>query len=211
MNFALASIHPDWHPLLFLLPFFGALVLLVIAARYTLYRRPPGTLEDVAHFVRQVDMLELAALLDPLVPQTLRESLSDDAYRRELDTHIRLVREYLDRVNHNVRVIQNWVAGEYTHMAGKNPEEYNLHERLVVEALDRATELRMYAIAARIKLWVWGALRIDRWPESLLPRIPNLRVLRGVELLGSYRRLTEITQILARGHGPRQQELFETL
>lgn len=205
------NIASAWHASLFLFPFLAALALLALAARYTVYRRPPSTLDDVALFLRQVDMLELAALLDPLVPLTLRESLSDEAYRRELDTHIRLVREYLDRVNHNVRVIQNWVAGEYAHMGGKNPEEYSMHERLVVEALEKATELRIYAIAARIKLWLWGTLRIDRWPERLLPRIPNLRVLRGIELLGSYRRLTEITQILARGHGPRQQELFETL
>ena len=83
------------HTLLFVLPFLGALALLALAARYTVYRRPPSTLDDVAHFVRQVDVLELAALLDPLVPLTLKGSLSDEAYRRELDTHIRLVREYL--------------------------------------------------------------------------------------------------------------------
>jgi hypothetical protein len=199
------------HAWLFLLPFLGAIALLALAARFTVYRRPPSTLEDVALFVRQVDVLELAALLDPLVPLTLRESLSDEAYRRELDTHIRLVREYLDRVNHNVRVIQNWVAGEYTQMAGKDPKEYNLQERLVVEALQTATELRMYAIAAQVKLWVWGALRIDRWPAQLLPRIPNLRVLYGIELLANYRRLTEITRTLSRNRGPGSVELFEAL
>jgi hypothetical protein len=133
------NIASAFHASLFLLPFVGALALLALAARYTVYRRPPSTLDDVALFVRQVDVLELAALLDPLVPLTLRESLSDEAYRRELDTHIRLVREYLDRVNYNVRVIQNWVAGEHTQMAGKNPKDYNLHERLVVEALQSAT------------------------------------------------------------------------
>jgi len=199
------------HASLFFLPFFGALALLALAARYTVYRRPPSSLDDVALFVRQVDVLELAALLDPLVPLTLRESLSDEAYRRELDTHIRLVREYLDRVNHNVRVIQNWVAGEYAHMQGKNPEDYNPQERLVVEALQMATELRAYAIAARAKLWIWGALRIDRWPAQLLPRIPNLRVLHGVEVLPSYRRLTEITRALSRSRGPGHKELFEAL
>jgi len=199
------------HAAAFLLPFLGALILLALAARYTVYRRPPGSLDDVALFVRQVDVLELAALLDPLVPLALKESLSDAAYRRELDTHIRLVREYLDRVNHNVHVIQNWVAGEYTQMAGKDPEDYNAHERLVVEAMQMATELRMYAVAARCKLWIWGALRIDRWPEKLLPRIPNLRVLHGIELLANYRRLTEITRMLSRNRGPRHQELFDAL
>jgi hypothetical protein len=198
------------HASLFLLPFLGALGLLAVAARYV-YRRPPSTLDDVALFVRQVDVLELAALLDPLVPLTLRESLSDEAYRRELHTHIRLVREYLERVNHNVRVIQNWVAGEYAHMAGKDPKDYSLQEQLVVEALQMATELRMYAIAAHVKLWIWGALRIDRWPAQLLPRIPNLRVLHGIELLANYRRLTEITRALSRNRGPGHEELFEVL
>src|SRR5258708_545886 len=134
------------HTSLFLLPFLGALGLLAVAAR-SVYRRPPSTLEDVALFIRQVDVLELAALLDPLVPLTLRESLSDEAYRRELDTHIRLVREYLERVNHNVRVIQNWVAGEYAHIAGKDPKDYNPQERLVAEGLHVAVELRVYALA----------------------------------------------------------------
>jgi hypothetical protein len=206
MNFSSAL-----HALLFLLPFLGVLALLALAARYTVYRRPPSTLDDVALFVRRVDVLELAALLDPLVPLTLRESLSDEAYRRELDTHIRLVREYLDRVNHNVRVIQNWVSGEYAHMAGKDPKEYNLQEQLVVEALQMATELRLYAVGASVKLWIWGALRIDRWPAHLLPRIPNLRVLHGVELLANYRRLTEITRALSRSRGPGHEELFEAL
>ena len=200
------------HALTFILPFLCIFVLLALAARFTVYRRPPVTLDDVAVFVRQVDVLELAALLDPMVPLTLRESLSDQAYRRELDTHIRLVGEYLERVNHNVRVIQNWVAGEYAHMAGKDPKDFTLQERLVVEALQTATELRAYALAAHVKLWIWGALRIDRWPTQVLPRIPNLRVLRGVDLLANYRRLTEITRLLSKsGHGDSYETLSEVL
>jgi hypothetical protein len=146
-----------------------------------------------------------------MVPRRLRESLSDEAYRRELDTHIRLVREYLSRVNHNVRVIQNWVRGEYSQMAEKDPKDYSLDERLVVEALETATELRLYAVAAQTKLWIWGALRIDRWPAQLLPRVPNLRVLYGVNLLTKYRRLAEITRTLSRNHRHGYQELYEVL
>ena len=196
---------------LFLLPFLGAFGFLAFVARFTFYRRRPCSLEDVAVFVRQVDMLEFAALLDPMVPRRLRESLSDEAYRRELDTHIRLVREYLGRVNHTVRVIQNWVGGESSQMAGKDPKDYSLDEQMVVEALRTATELRLYAIAAQTKLWTWGALRIDRWPAQLLPRVPNLRVVNGVNVLTNYRRLTEITRNLSRDHRHGYQELCEVL
>jgi len=199
------------HALMFLLPFLCALLLLALAARYTVYRRPPSTLDDVAFFVRRLDVLELAALLDPAVPLALRKSLSDEAYRCELDKHIRLVREYLERVNHNVRIIQNWVAGEYAQMAGKNPENYTPRERLVAEALQTATQLRVYAVAAHCKLWIWGAMRVDRWPMQLLPRIPSLRVLQGVNLLTNYRRLTEITRALSQNHRPCHEGIFEEL
>jgi hypothetical protein len=59
---------------------------------------------------------------------------------------------------------------------------------------------------------MWGALRIDRWPMQVLPRIPNLRVLRGVDLLASYRRLTEITRLLSKsGHGDSYEALSHVL
>ncbi len=199
------------HVWLFLLPFLGALALLILAARFTVYRRPPGSLEDLAFLVRRVDVVELAALLDPQVPLKLRESLSEEAYRRELDTHIRLVREYLSRVNHNVQVIQNWVAGEYPHMKGKYPEDYSRNERLVLEALETATELRIYAVAAQCKLWVWRVLRVDLWPAQHLPQVPNLGMLFGINLLVNYRRLTEITRTLSRNNSHGHQLICEAL
>jgi hypothetical protein len=199
------------HALLFLLPFLGALAVLALAARFTVYRRPPCSLQDVAFFVRQVDVVELAALLDPQVPRKLRETLSDEAYRRELDVHIRVVSEYIIRVNHNVRVIQSWVAGEYSRMEGKDPKEYSSYDKLVVEALQTAMELRIYAVAAQVKLRVWGILRVDRWPTQILPSVPNLRTLSGVNLLVNYRRLTEITRTLSRNPRNGNLDLCEVL
>jgi hypothetical protein len=198
-------------PVAMFLPFLAVLVLLALAARFTVYRRPPSSLQDVAVFLRRVDVLELAALLDPQVPRQLRESLSDAEYRRELDIHIRMVREYLSRVNHNVRVIQNWVAGEYSKMEKKSPEEYSRHDELVVEALQAATELRMYAMAAQVRLWIWGALRIDLFPEQFLPKVPTLRILFGVDLLTNYRRLAEIMRTLSENYRHGHEEICEAL
>ena len=72
-------------------------------------------------------------------------------------------------------------------------------------------ERRTYALAAEAKLWIWGALRMDRWPTRLLPRVPNLRVLYGVDLLVNYRRLSEITRTLSRNHLHGYEELCELL
>jgi len=176
--------------------------LLAATLRLTVYRRPPDTLDDASLFVRRMDVLELAALLDPIVPQTLRKSLSDQAYRRELDLQIRLVREYLARVEHNCRVIYKWAEGEFTSIASKDPKNYSAQECLLVELLSVASGLRKHLIVAHLKLWTWGVLRMDRWPSRLLPRIPSLQVVHGVNLLANYRRITEITRLLSEnGYG----------
>jgi hypothetical protein len=201
-----------FHAVSFLVLIAITLVLLAFAARFAFRRRIPATLDHVAMFVRWLDVLELAALLDPKLPRTLRRDLSDQDYRRELEVHIRLVHEYLQRVDHNVRTIQNWVAGEYTGIAEKPAKDYTADDQLVVEAQRIAKKLRRYVLAASLKLWIWEAFRVDRWPVRFLPSIPNLRVLNGVNLVASYIRLSGITRSLALQHGGRQQEaIFEAL
>ena len=184
--------------LLYAVPLLGVFVvvaaLLALALKLTVYRRPPDKLADAAMFMRRMDVLELAALLDPMVPQMLQRSLSDEAYRRELDLQIRLVREYLDRVDHNCRVIYKWAEGEYVRIAAQKPEERAQQVHLLVEILSVAAKLRKHLLVAHLKLWVWSVLRMDRWPVRLLPRIPSLQVLNGVNLLANYRRLTEIAE-----------------
>jgi hypothetical protein len=183
-----------------LLPFVGALVLLAGAALAFFYPRPPDTLDHVAMFVRQLDALDLAALLDPSVSLALRKSLSGQAYRRELDVHIRLVREYFSRVNHNVHVLHDWILGEYAPMAGKDAGEYTARERLVVEALQTAKLLKRSMLAVNFTLWIWGVVRIDRWPVRFLPNISNLRVQYGVNVLVNYGRLANLTRALCLEH-----------
>ena len=200
-----------FHLFWFLAPFLGILALLAVAALVLTPRRPPDTLNDVAMFVRQMDVLELAALLDPIVPQTLRKSLSDKDYRSVLVLQIRLVREYLNRVNHNRCVLHKWVAGEYAKIARKDIKNLTAREHLVVEALYIAVKLRRHLLVAKFKLWIWGVLRMDRWPEQLLPRIPNLRVLYGVNMLANYRRLTEIIHILSQVNPGHTNEMLHEI
>jgi hypothetical protein len=186
-----------FHFFWFLAPFLGILAFLAAAALLLTPRRRPDTLNDVAMFVREIDVLELAALLEPIVPQTLRKSLSDKDYRPVLNLQIRLVREYLSRVNHNRRIIHKWVAGEYAKIARKEIKNFTAREHLVVEAQYIAVKLRRHLLVAKFKLWMWEVLRMDLWPEQMLPRVPNLRVLYGVNMLANYRRLIEIMHMLS--------------
>ena len=63
--------------------------------------------------------------------------------------------------------------------------------------LQVAIELRIYSLAADIKLWFWTT----RWPRRLLPRLADLRVQGGVNVLAKYRRLTEVAGILSLDYG----------
>jgi len=200
------------HAAAFLLLFLLALTLLFAAAHFIFRRKFTDSLDHVAMFVRPLDVLDLAALLDPMVPRTLRKSLSDRGYRDALELHIRLVREHLQRVDHNVRIIQNWVIAEYAGIAGRSVETYTARDHLVVEAQEIAKKLRRCMLAASLKLWIWDVLCVDIWPLRFLPSIPNLRVIYGMNLLASYRRLADITRSLSLEHGgSHQSAIFDAL
>src|SRR5713101_5789964 len=96
--------------LTFLLPFLCALVLLALVARSIVYPVHPHDIDHVILFVRKLDVSDLEVLLDAGEEWTLRGSLSPGAFRATQEDRIRLVREYLRRVAHNVEMIQLWVA-----------------------------------------------------------------------------------------------------
>src|SRR5207253_3018896 len=144
---------------------------------------------------------DLEVLLDTGKEWTLRQSLSLEAFRVAQEDRIRLVREYLRRVAYNVEVIQIWVGGEYELIKDKDRDGYTETDFLVIEALQVAIELRIYSLAADIKLWFWTTLRMYRWPKLLLPRLADLRVQGGVNVLATYRRLTEVAGILSLDYG----------
>ena len=68
---------------------------------------------------------------------------------------------------------------------------------MVLEALQLAIDLRIYSLVARVKVWSWTVFRMYRWPALLLPRVTDLRVQYGVNVLAKYRRLTEIAAALS--------------
>jgi len=185
----------------FLLPFLCVLVFLAVVARTTFFRARPHRIDHVILFVRKLDVSDLELLLDAGEEWALRQSLTREAFRSAQEDRIRLVREYLHRVAHNVQVIQLWVAGEYELIKDKDRDAYTEKDSLVLEALQVAIDLRLYSLAACIKVWLWMVLRMYRWPSMLLPRVTDLRVQCGVNVLAKYRRLAELAGILSLSHG----------
>jgi len=187
--------------LAFLLPFLVALVFLAVVARTTVFRPRPHKIDHVILFVRKLDVSDFELLLDAGQEWTLRQSLSNETFRTTQEDRIRLIREYLRRVAHNVEAIHLWIAGEYELIKDKDRNSYSERDALVLEALQLAIDLRVYSLVACVKVWFWTVLRMYRWPALLLPRVTNLRVQRGVNVLAKYRRLTEIAAALSLLHG----------
>ena len=140
--------------LAFLFPFLCALVLLALVARRIVYPVHHHDIDHVIFLIRKLEVSDLEALLDVGEEWTLRRSLSPEAYRAAQEDRIRLVREYLRRVAHNVKIIQLWVAGEYELIKDKNRDSYTEKDSLVAEALQVAIELRVYMLGAGTKTLV---------------------------------------------------------
>jgi hypothetical protein len=181
----------------FLLPFVVALVFLAVIARTTVFRPRPHKIDHVILFVRKLDVSDFELLLDAGQEWTLRQSLSNETFRTTQEDRIRLIREYLRRVAHNVEAIHVWIAGEYELIKDKDRNSYSEKDALVLEALQLAIDLRLYSLVARVKVWSWTVFRMHRWPALLFPGVTDLRVQCGVNVLAKYRRLTEIAAALS--------------
>ena len=125
-------------------------------------------------------MSDFEVLLDTGQEWTLRQSLSNKTFRTTQEDRIRLIREYLRRVAHNVEAIHLWIAGEYELIKDKDRSSYSEKDALVLEALQLAIDPRVYSLVACAKVWFWTVFRMHRWPALLFPTVTDLRVQCGV-------------------------------
>jgi hypothetical protein len=167
----------------------------------TIYKPRAHDIDNVILLARKVDPTDLETLFDPGAEWSLRRSLTIGAFRTAQEDRIRLVREYLRRVVHNTNLIHLWVMREERMLAGKDPKEYTQRDSLIVEAFDLATEIRLYWFGAGFRLWLWMVLRVYRWPSKVIPRVSDLRVQCGVDVIEKYRRLIGLAVVLGAWYG----------
>jgi hypothetical protein len=174
---------------------------LAIFALAAIYKPRAHDIDNVILLARKVDPADLETLFDAGAEWKLRQSLTLRAFREAQEGRIRLVREYLRRVVHNTNLIHLWVMREERLLAGKNPEGYNDRDKLIVQAFDLATEIRLYWFGAGLRIWLWVVLRAYRWPRVLIPRVSDLRVQCGVDVIEKYRRLIGLAAVLGAWYG----------
>ncbi len=195
-----------------LLPILFGVAFLAVAAWTTVYGPRGHDVDNVILLARKFDPSDLEMLLDAGAEWGLRRSLTTQAFRTAQEDRIRLAREYLQRVGHNTEMIQLWVTQENRLLQGKPREEYSERDLLVVEAVRLALELRLYSLAASLRISLWMVLRVYRWPRLLLPRVTDLRVQCGVDVIEKYRRLTELAVALSARYGTNYHDrLLEAL
>jgi hypothetical protein len=195
-----------------LLPLVLGVVLLALIALTIVYSPRPHDIDNVILSARKLDISDLEVLLDASSEWSLRRSLTKWALREVQEDRMRLAREYLRRVAFNANLIHLWILQEHEHIEAKDREEYTERDLLVVEALQLAMDLRLYSIAVSLKLWVWIALKAYRWPVSLLPRMTDLRIQCGINVLQKYRRLTQLAVLLSGRYGKTYRDrLLEAL
>jgi len=194
------------------LPVLLGAVFLVLTALTTVYRRRPHDIDNVILGARKLDLADLETLLDASSEWNLRRSLSQWALQRAQEDRMRLAREYLRRVAFNAELIQLWILQEHKRIEDKKREEYTEIDRLIVEALELTTNLRLYSVVVSLRLCVWMILKAYGWPVRFLPSMTDLRVRCGVNVLQEYRRLTEIALLVSSTYGKTYRDrLFEAL
>jgi hypothetical protein len=185
----------------FLLPAIVGLVCLGLFAWAIVYRPRPHGIDNVILSARKLDVSDLEVLLDAASEWNLRRTSTQSTLRELQEDRMRLAREYLKRVAFNSNLIQLWVLREHQRIQEKKREDYTESDLLIVEALQLATELRFYSMAASLRMWFWMGLKVYRWPPRLVPRVADLREQCGINVIEKYRRLTGLAIALSEQHG----------
>jgi hypothetical protein len=196
----------------FLLPALVGLACLGVFAWAIVYRPRPHGIDNVILSARKLDLSDLESLLDAASEWNVRTSLAAVARREIQEDRMRLAREYLKRVAFNTSLIQLWILREHERLKGKKREDYSEADLLIVEALQLATELRFYSLAASLRMWSWMSLKVYRWPARLVPRVADLREQYGIDVVEKYRRLADLAVILSGQYGSSYRDrLMEAL
>jgi hypothetical protein len=186
---------------LLLVPLILGVLSLALIAIIVLYAPKPHAIDNVILFARKIAICDLESLLDPATEWNLRRSLEKRALAAAQEDRMRLAREYLRRLSHNASLIHLWVLREQEQIESRKREDYTERDLLVIEILQLAIDVRLYSLAASLRMGLWMALKAHRWPMRFLPSLPGLRVQSGIDVVEKYRRLTERAVVLAARHG----------
>jgi len=174
---------------------------LLVFSAYTAFRflgrYPTRTIHDVAAFLRPAEASEFESLLDPSQELNVRFRLSPQDFEAWQRKRLHLMAEYLQRMSHNALVLIEWGNTEAAELETRDPA-INRQKRLMAQELvQAATELRLYAMLALIKVRFWLLLPSGASSFACSPSLSRLRNLFGINALTAYSRLKNAAGLLS--------------
>jgi hypothetical protein len=131
--------------------------------------------DDVVPFLYPVDISLAESLLDPATEFEFRWKLGPVEFRKAQRKRMRLFLEIVRRMSHNATVLIRYADAE------KNSPDPR-RARLASTMQERAVEVRLYALLARIRLRFWLLLRSDMlMPKQVLARLRTAGEIDGLQ------------------------------
>jgi len=176
----------------------GLISWVVVACRIW-FRFPERTADDVVDFLVPVDVERAESLLDPRAESTLRSELTRREFRRLQRKRMHLYLVLVRKMAHNAAVLIEWANREAEATDGQT-------QQVAQELQQAAAEVRLYSLAAMVKLRFWLLIRLDSWNILPAPSLCELQEAAGVRAVESYERLKTTASVLFLGIGNRNFE-----
>ena len=162
------------------------------------------TLDEVTQFIQRLDWDELHETFDVVQEAKLIIFSSGYCLRRSWRVRIHTAREFMSRMHHNVRIIQELVRTEIDDLIHEFEDRRPQRQQQLDEAMNLIVGLRAALMIQTFKLTLWILLRADKWPVRRLPSIARLRTCGGdYDLIDNYKNLREAAAAIALRYGQR--------
>lgn len=186
-----------------------ALLLTFLIAIYRrVHTNPNRTFDELIQYIRSVRIESLRELVDLAHEGYLRLNLSPASFRELQHNRVHLLREFLKRMSHNARFLQDWATTECERSSKTlNREARSSSKELIALCM----AFRLAASIAQFKLLAWS-LKIKLLPFAPIPCLAEARRSHDTDWLYTYERIREAANALSLACGPRYtQKLAQVL
>jgi hypothetical protein len=183
-------------------------VLIVGLLYRQIYRVGDRTVEQVLPSISPLGAMGVHELFSAAAERHLRMNLTPEQFRRAQRHRIILALEYMRRISHNARVLQQWASYE---MARGRAAADQKHSHLSTDLIAASVHCRMCSLVLRTRLHAW-LFRLALLPFAAPPSFEALIRFGSTDLLCFYSKLRKAAGQLGRRYGEiHQNKLAELL
>ncbi len=165
----------------------GGMLAILYMLGVALQRFPGRTIDDVAEYLRPVDLGQVQMLLDPGADYSSTCKLDPETLCEVRRKRIQMYLELLARMAHNARVLVEFGNREARRLEVSEAGQQTVRQREAIAALQfAAVSVRIYAVFAIVMLWVLLVIR-----PLQAPSLTRFRKVVDVDGIQSYEALRQ--------------------